>query len=312
MNYGFWKDLEQPFSALAPMAEVTDLAFRKIILESGRPDVFYTEFVSADGLASRGRDRLLLDLRFSKKEHPIVAQFFGSKPETIYEAARTARELGFDGVDINMGCPDRKVIKQGAGIGLYKTLELVPEIIAAAREGAGLLPVSVKTRLGYGSINMDWIDLILKCKIPVLIVHLRTMKEMSKVPAHWEVVPEIIAVAKKHKTLVVGNGDVMDMDEARRRASESGANGVMIGRGIFTNPWLFNEKVNPAKLTPKKRLALLRRHIKYFEKAWGDKRNFNILKKFFKIYCSGWDGAKELRTKLMECKDRSGVKNFLR
>jgi tRNA-dihydrouridine synthase len=201
-----------------------------------------------------------------------------------------------------MGCPDRKVMKQGAGIALAKNPERVPEIIAAAKEGAGPLPVSIKTRLGLDKVDINWISKILECDIPALTVHLRTMKEMSKVSAHWEIMPEIAGLAKNKKTLIIGNGDIMSMKDVRERAKSCGADGVMIGRGIFTNPWFFNAHVDPEKITEKNRLALLMRHTEYFDETWGKLKNFNILKRFYKIYISGFDGAKELRMRLMEAR----------
>ncbi len=299
MNYGFWEQLKKPFFVLAPMADVTDVAFRHIVAECGRPDVFYTEFVSCDGLCSAGRERLLKDLIFTPDEHPIVAQFFGAHPKNFYECAKLARDLGFDGIDINMGCPDRKVVKQGAGIGLSKTPELAREIIAATREGANGLPVSVKTRLGLHAIDFEWIRTLLETDIPALTVHGRTMKEMSKVPAHWDVIGEIARMAHERGTLVIGNGDVMSRQEGLEKAAEYGVDGIMVGRGIFHNPWFFNPAIDLAVVTPRQRLDLLLDHTRRFVGQWGPSKNFDVLKRFYKIYISGWDGAKDLRVRLM-------------
>lgn len=318
MNYGFWEKVKagrvaqgEPFFVLAPMADVTDAAFRRIILECGRPDVFYTEFVSADGLMSVGRERLMKDLIYSKDEHPIIAQFFGAHPETIRQSAQLARELGFDGVDINMGCPDKKVVKQGAGIGLSRTPELAKEIIAAAKEGAGDIPLSIKTRLGYSVIDLTWIRTLLQCKIPALIIHGRTMKEMSKVPAHWDVIKEIAAMAKDYGTLTIGNGDVMSREEGIIHARESGVDGIMVGRGIFHNPWFFNPSIDIEKVSQKERLELLLKHTRLFKDQWSDGKKFDILKKFYKVYVSGWDGAKELRIQLMNTKTSEEVEAII-
>ncbi len=308
MNYGFWKDLPRPFSVLAPMADVTDVPFRRIVAECGRPDVFYTEFVSAAGLTSAGHDKLIQNLSFLPSEKPIVAQFFGSDPKQFYTCATMARELGFDGIDINMGCPVGKIIKQGSGISLCKTPELAKEIIAATKEGAGNLPVSVKTRIGLGTIEIErWLGALLECDLPVLIIHLRTMKEMSKVPAHWELMPQIAAMAHARGTLIVGNGDVMSHADILERHKQTGVDGVMVGRGIFHNPWLFNPVVDPLTVSPKERLELLIRHTRYFEEFWKDKNSFNVLKRFYKVYVSNWDGAKDLRVQLMETKNSAEV-----
>ncbi len=309
MNYGFWKELPQPFFVLAPMADVTDLPFRRTIASCGRPDVWYTEFVAAAGLASRGREKLLLLLHFEPNEQPIVAQFFGADPEQMFQAAKLARELGFAGVDINMGCPDRKVVKQGAGIGLCKDPARARAIIAAAKEGAGDLPVSVKTRLGFSQIDLEgWIRSLLEERIPALIIHGRTAKELSQVPAHWDLITNVVAMAKEYGTLIVGNGDVMSRAEGEARAQESGVHGLMVGRGIFHNPWLFAPDADRQR-APRERITLLQQHADAFEEVWGSRgRNFDTLKRFFKIYISGWDGAKEVRTRYMEAKTVADVR----
>lgn len=318
MNYGFWEKLKKPFFVLAPMADVTDVAFRHIVAACGRPDVFYTEFVSADGLCSRGRERLIKDLVFTPDEKPIVAQFFGSDPETFRQCARLAREMGFDGVDINMGCPSGNVIKQDAGIGLCKDPKLAQEIIAATKEGAGDLPVSVKTRLGLQKPQLDtWIAPLLEMKISTLIIHGRTKAEMSKVPAHWDLIGEIAAMGHEVGTLVVGNGDVMSYQDGLEKAAQYGVDGIMVGRGVFHNPWIFNPEIDPAAIAPRQRLELLMDHTDRFVKQWTDPatgrliKNFDVLKRFYKIYVSGWDGAKDLRTKLMDAKTADDVRQVV-
>lgn len=308
----FWRQLKRPFFILAPMADVTDAAFRRIILECGRPEVFFTEFVSCDGLCSPGRGRLLKDLRFSKDEHPIVAQFFGSKPENFYTCAKLAKELGFDGIDINMGCPDRKVLKQGSGIALCKNPKLAQEIIKATQDGAGELPVSVKTRLGLNSIDIEnWIPSLLEMKPAVLTVHGRTAKEMSNVPAHWDKIGEVAVMAKGTGTLIIGNGDVVSKDDGKQKAKQYGLDGIMVGRGIFQNPWFFNELKNHADITIKERLDLLLRHSRLFVELWGDSKSFSIMKKFYKVYVAGWDGAKDLRTRLMDARTLSEAETII-
>lgn len=283
------------------MANVTDVAFRSMFAKYGKPDVMWTEFVSADGLCSPGKKMLLRDLEFSKKEKPIVAQLFTSHPEKMFEAAKLAQKLGFDGIDINMGCPDRSVEKQGAGAAHIKDPETAQKVIEAARAGAPELPISVKTRIGYNKIDLSWIEFLLKLNLPALTVHLRTRKEMSDVPAQWNIMPEIVALRDKiaPETILLGNGDVNSMEDARKKVLESGCDGAMIGRGIFGNPWFFSGKI-VADIPPVERLKVMLEHAKAFEKLLGDVKNFAIMKKHFKAYVSGWDGAKELRVKLME------------
>lgn len=320
INLGFWKKLKKPILALAPMADVTDAAFRRIIAKYGKPDVMFTEFASADGLMladARGKAKLMKDLMFTGAERPIVAQFFSSKPDMIEGAARLARELGFDGVDINMGCPDRSVERQCAGAALMKNPKLAAEIIEAAKRGAGPLPVSVKTRVGYSKAEIDtWIPALLETNLAAIIIHARTRKEMSSVPAKWEYVRDAVAIRDKlgTRTLILGNGDVENLEDARLKAKESGADGAMLGRAIFGNPWLFSGKdfvgESEADMIHRKLSAALE-HTKLFEKLLGGVKNFSVMKKHYKAYITGWDGAKELRLRLMETKNFSEVENIL-
>lgn len=294
----FWNKLSKPFFVMAPMANVTDVAFRAMFAKYGKPDVTWTEFVSADGLVSPGREVLLRDLEFSKVEKPIVAQLFTGHPDKMLEAAKLVKKLGFDGLDINMGCPDRSVEKQGGGATMIKDQKSALAVLEAAREGSGL-PVSIKTRIGYNKNEIkEWIQFLLKQKLPALTVHLRTRKEMSDVPAHWDFMSEIVKMRDElsPETLIIGNGDVASVVEAKIKIKETGCDGVMIGRGIFGNPWLFSEKI----ATPTEKLKALVEHTKLFEKKLGDVKNFAVMKKHFKAYVSGWEGAKELRVKLME------------
>jgi len=308
MNLGFWQKLEKPFFVLAPMANVTDWAFRDIISRCGKPDVFYTEFLSCDGIL-HDKKRFEKELYFKKSEKPIVVQFFGSKPENFYKCAQLAQKLGFDGIDINMGCPDRSVEKQGGGAVLMKNPKLAVEIIKETIRGAGKLPVSVKTRLGYSTIEIEeWIPQLLKTGVAALIIHGRTRKEMSSVPAQWNKIGEVAEMAKGSGVLIIGNGDVMSLAEAKEKAKKYNLDGIMIGRGIFANPWLFNElwKLNFHN-SPEERVKLLKKHVENFDKLWGKGKNFDILKRFFKVYINGWPGAKELRIKLMMTKNKEQV-----
>lgn len=314
-NLGFWSKLNKPIFVLAPMADVTDCVFREIINKYGKPDVFWTEFVSADGLSHlEARKKLLIDLKYSEAEHPIVAQIFGGKPENIKTAAILCKELGFDGVDINMGCPDKAVEKQCAGSGMIKNPDIAKEVIRAAKESG--LPVSVKTRIGYNRNEIDtWIRMLLEQDIAVLTVHLRTRKEMSDAPAHWELMSEIVKMRDEiaPETLIFGNGDVVDIDDARRKCAETGCDGVMFGRAIFGNPFLFaNKNVLSGVEGLKQKLEVMIEHTKLFEKELAPHKNFAIMKKHYKAYVNGFEGAKELRVKLMEAKDAQEVENITR
>jgi nifR3 family TIM-barrel protein len=330
MVKGFWKKLKKPIFAIAPMANVTDAAFRALIAKYGKPDVMWTEFVSCDGLQSTGRDNIMIDLKYSETERPIVAQIFGSKPENFYKTALLMQELGFDGIDINMGCPDRAVEKQGAGAALIKNPKLAQEIIRETMRGAGKLPVSVKTRIGYNKDELrTWLPYILETEPAAITIHARTRKEMSKVPARWEHVAEAVSIRDaydntKDKTLILGNGDVIDVLDGINKAKETGADGIMIGRGIFGNPWCFadltkvkNGKKVDKEISIKQRLAAMCEHAEYFEKMLGKEKNFEIMKKHFKAYANGFASAKELRIKLMtetkNCRDvKKIVKEFLK
>jgi nifR3 family TIM-barrel protein len=318
----FWEKLPKPFFCLAPMADVTDVAFRSIITKYGKPDVTWTEFVSADGLASVGREILKFDLLYSKKEKPIVAQLFSSHPDSMREAAKYVATLGFDGIDINMGCPDRSIEKQGAGAAMMKDMKKAGLIIEAVKDGIKdskkkNISISVKTRIGYNKNQIsEWIPFLLSCDIDALIIHARTRKEMSDVPARWEHVKEVVDIRNKMglKTKIIGNGDVKDIEQGRKLAKETGCDGIMIGRGIFGNPWLFadNKKIP----TVKQKLKVLVEHTKLYEKLLGKVKNFAVMKKHFKAYVNGFDGAKELRVKLMETNKASEmeviIKEFLK
>ncbi|MEK7102938.1 MAG: tRNA-dihydrouridine synthase [Patescibacteria group bacterium] len=312
MTKGFWGQLKKPIMVLAPMADVTDAAFREIIAKYGKADVMWTEFVSADGLASeKGRKGLLIDFKYSESERPIVAQIFGATPAHFYEAAKLAKELGFDGVDINMGCPDKKVLKQGAGASLCKHPKLAQELIYETMRGAQGLPVSVKIRLGYGTDILDeWLPALLETNLAAITIHARTMKEMSDVPAHWNRLKDAVVIRDRiqtgtEKTLILGNGDVKNLEQAHERVKETGCDGVMIGRGIFGNPWLFNREIGEVSLEEK--LAVMVEHTMLFEFYFHDIKSFDVMKKHYKAYVNGFDGAKELRIQLMECKTAAEV-----
>jgi nifR3 family TIM-barrel protein len=326
----FWRTLarsKKPIVVLAPMADVTDAAFRRLIVKHGKPDVTWTEFVSADGLCSPGREVLLNDLMYTEAERPIVAQLFTSNVEHMRKAATLVRELGFDGIDINMGCPDRSIEKQGAGAAMIKNPTRAREIIRAAKEGATgdaskgerTIPVSVKTRIGYNKNELDsWLPEILAEDPAVVTIHARTRKEMSKVPARWEEVKRAVEIRNAlpagspgSSTLIFGNGDVMSVADAQQKALDTGCDGVMLGRAIFGNPWLFSGR-DHATISIKERLETMVEHTKLFEELLGGVKNFAIMKKHYKAYVHGWEGAKEFRMTLMEAKDATEIEKMVK
>lgn len=310
----FWNDLPKPFFVMAPMEDVTDAAFRRMFALHGKPHVTYTEFTSADGLVlapEPGRTKLLKKLLYSDIERPIVAQLFSSTPERMEAAARLVQELGFDGVDINMGCPDRAVEKQGSGAALIKSPAVAVELMRAVRRGAPKLPLSIKTRIGYNTDELErWVPQILAEEPATLTLHLRTRKEMSDVPAHWDRMRAAVTIrdAMGSKTLIIGNGDVKDLADARAKAAESGCDGVMLGRAIFGNPWLFAEHT----ATPEERVAGLIEHLTLFDELLGTSTHYAVMKKHFKAYINGWDNAKDLRARLMETNDVQSALSILR
>ncbi len=306
----FWTKLPKPFFVLAPMADVTDPAYRALIAKSGKPDVTWTEFVSADGLYHTREKKLMRDdenplmrdLQFSEAERPIVAQLFSSNPENMAYAAKLCKELGFDGIDINMGCPDKSIEKQGCGAAMIKNPARAKEIIRAAKESG--LPVSVKTRIGYNSETMDeWLTAVLEEKPAALTVHLRTRKEMSKVPAHWELMPRAVALRDRISptTRIIGNGDIVDLEDARQKLELSGADGAMLGKAIFGNPWVFAGKTAQEISEIEKKQALLEL-AKAYEQLRPQK-SFHILKKHVKAFIVGFDDSAPLRASLMEAQD---------
>lgn len=297
-SMGFWDTLPRPFFCLAPLANVTDVAFRRIIARYGKPDILWTEFVSADGLFKGGYNALIKDLLYDERERPIVAQFFSKDPQLMQRAARLAEELGFDGVDINMGCPDKNVCKQGAGAAMIQTPERAQEIIRATQE-ATTLPVSVKTRIGYVTNEIEtWLPALLETKPVAVTLHARTKKEMSKVPAHWDVIRRAVEIRNELESdvLIIGNGDVRDIPDAREKVAMTGADGIMLGRAIFGNPWLFGGHERPLL---HERLRVLREHIVLFGELLGETKPFAVMKKHFKSYVKGDDGDKELVRELM-------------
>lgn len=357
---------ENPILVLAPMADVTDVAFRTVIAKCGNPDVFWTEFVSADGLilapddnpdekGVTSLDKLKADLKFGQKEHPIVAQIFGSRVENIKKVSAMLLQMGFDGVDLNMGCPDKSIEKQNAGAKMMKNPKTAIKVILAAKEGVGFkpcwqlyfykffrimklqslailflpwletnIPISIKTRLGYNHDNLEvWMKNLLKTSPDLITIHARTRKQMSKTAADWSRVGDAVKLRDSfynnnyflrkiplHKrTLVFGNGDVKSENDAILKTRETKCDGVMIGRGIFGNPWFFSN-INVEDVSIKDRLGIMLEHTKIFEKELAHK-NFSIMKKHYKAYVEGFDGARDLRNELMNANNSLEVEKII-
>ena len=299
--------LPKPFFVLAPMDDVTDTVFRQIVADCAKPDVSFTEFVNVDGLQSPGRPKLLHKLKLSDQEGPVMAQLWGLNPENYYKTTKELIEMGYSGVDINMGCPVKTVIKNGACAALINNRELAGEIIDATKEAAGdALPVSVKTRVGFTTVDMSWIEFLLSKKIlNMLSIHGRTAKELSKVPANWDLISQArqLRDSLSPATLIVGNGDVMDRAQGQELAEKYSLDGIMIGRGIFHDPFAFSPASPWGQWSKEQKLDLFAKHIELYLKTYqGQERRFEALRKFCKVYINGFDGASELRAKFMETK----------
>lgn len=301
-----WSQRAKPILVLSPMEDVTDYVFREIVAtQLPQPDVYYTEFTSAGALANPGgRASSLAKLRFSENQRPIVAQFWGTSPDQMYQAAALAAELKFDGVDINMGCPDKNVVKHGAGAGLIRTPKLAAEIIAAVRAGAGTLAVSVKTRLGVDKdVSETWIPFLLTQHIDALTLHARIAVDMSKGRANWDKIGRAVAWRDTINTAtqIIGNGDIRTVEQARKMQVQHRVDGVMIARGIFYNPWVF--EYPPQTHGRSEYIAVLRKHLQLYTETYGKTRNYEAMKKFYKMYIKDFDGANALRQQLMDTKN---------
>lgn len=313
MQKNFWDNLEKPFFILAPMEAVTDVVFRHVVTRAAAPDIWFTEFTNATGWAAAGDKAIGGRLVKTDDEQPIVAQLWGSDPGSMAKLAKHCADLGYHGIDINMGCPDSSAVKSGGGAGMIRTPEIAAQIIAAAKESG--LPVSVKTRLGFSKIDewQDWLTHILKQDVVNLTIHLRTKKEMSKVAAHFELISEIKDLRDKvaPQTLLTINGDITDRQHGEELVRQTGVDGVMIGRGIFHNPFAF-EKIK-TQHTREELLSLLLLQLDLHDKYSNEfsPRKFDPLKRFFKIYVRDFDGAAELRDKLMHTKSTMEVREIL-
>lgn len=301
----FTDRLSKPFFVLAPMDDVTDTVFRQIIAENYAPDVFFTEFVNVDGLQSRGRKNIIHKLDYTDNEQPLVAQIWGKTPENYEKVAGELVEMGFSGVDINMGCPDKSVVKNGCCSALINNRNLAVEIIKSVKKGVkGRVPVSVKLRTGFNEVDFSWPELILEQNIDMLTVHGRTTKEMSKVPARWEDIKKVRVIRDKiaPSTLIIGNGDVASREQGEQLAQETGVDGIMIGRGIFNDPFIFQKNSQWATTSQIDRLKAYKRHIELFLETYPPEkriRNWQSLKRMSKMYIRGLEEASKFRDSLV-------------
>lgn len=309
----FWHDLPRPFFVLAPMEDVTDVVFRHVISEAARPDVFFTEFTNTESYCHpEGKFSVRGRLTFTEDEQPMVAHIWGDKPEYFRQMSFGMKEEGFRGIDINMGCPAPNVATKGKGCGLIRRPDVASDIIQAAK--AGGLPVSVKTRLGYTEVRewMSWLKHVLEQDIVNLTIHLRTKKEMSKVDAHWELIPEIKKLRDEvaPETLLTINGDIPDRKAGLELVHKYGVDGVMIGRGVFKNPYAFKKETKEA--TSEELIGLLKLHLDLFDQySKVEPRSFKPLRRFFKIYIRDFRGASELRNQLMQTESTDDVRELL-
>jgi tRNA-dihydrouridine synthase len=310
----FWNDLPKPFFILAPMEAVTDVVFRHVVAHAARPDVFFTEFTNSSSFMSpKGAHSTRGRLAFTDDEQPIVGHIWGNKPEEFAYMAKGLKDMGFSGIDINTGCPDKSVVKQGSGSGLIGSLETMGQLITAAKTSG--LPVSVKARLGAYKVDewREWLGFLLKQDIANLTIHLRTRKEMSKVDAHYEIIPEIKKLRDEiaPQTLLTINGDIRDRQHGMELIKKYGVDGIMIARGVFTNPFAF--EIEKREHSREELLALLHLqldlHDKYSREL--EPRKFDPLKRFFKIYLRNFAGASELRDTLMHTKSTDEVRAIL-
>lgn len=300
-------NLPSGFLVLAPMDDVTDTVFRQIVAGCSKPDLFFTEFVNVEALQSSGRQIALRRLMFSGSDQPLIAQIWGKNPDNFYKSAQDLVEMGFAGVDLNFGCPDKKVVKNNTGGGTIRVPDQAKEIIDATRRGlGGKLPLSVKTRIGFKEYDESWIRFLLQQQLDMLSVHFRTVREMSKYPARWDLYADKIRQLRDEispATKLVGNGDVLNRTDAYELAQKYSYDGVMIGRGVFNDPYIFSPNSPWTGMSAKQKIDLYKKHLRLYESTYPNgERKFDPIKKFCKIYVSNFDGASELRAKLMDCK----------
>ena len=297
-----YRSFEKPVISLAPMEDVTDTVFRQIVASIKRPDIFYTEFVNVDGVNSQGRDRVIQRLEYDKSEKPIIAQLWGINPDNYFYVSNFVKNLGFDGIDINMGCSVKKVVSKYNGSGMIiADRGYVKEVIDSVKEGAQGLPISVKTRLGWDDYDLDWIKFLLEQDLDALTIHCRTAIGFRSKKVMWSRITPCVDLRDElgKKTLIFGNGEIQSIKQAKGYAEKFKVDGVMIGRAAIANPWIFRGDDGVPILES---YEMFKRHILLFKDTWGDKKDFNMLKKFVKTYVYGFSGSQELRKELMDAK----------
>jgi tRNA-dihydrouridine synthase len=333
----FWHQIKKPILGLSPMDGVTDAPFRYIVAKYGKPDVMMTEFTNVEGLA-RNAVVMLDDFLYSETERPIVAQIYGSEPESFYKIAIICCELGFDGVDINMGCPAKNVAARGCGAALIQNPPLAKEIIQQVKlgirdwvegkmiEDLGLknrmifkvrrmneariglpniverkpIPVSVKTRIGFDRVVVeDWVKHLLEEEPVAITLHGRTLKQMYTGSADWEAIARAAEVIHQTSTLVLGNGDIQSLEDAGEKILKSGVDGALIGRSVIGQPGFFNRGDQESKKTSFERFKIMLEHARFFESVKGADR-FSAMRKHFGWYCKGVPQAAELRRQMFQ------------
>lgn len=296
---------------LSPMEDVTDTVFRQILCRIGKPDVFFTEFMNVEGYCSVGKNKVDHRIQFGEIERPIVIQLWGNVPEDFSKTVREIKELKPEGFDINMGCAVRNVLSTGGGSALIKEPELAKEIIQAVKQEAGDIPVSVKTRLGYSSVDTEnWIGLLLNQGLDMLTVHGRIAKDSYAIPSRWDEIQKVVRMRDEISptTLIIGNGDITSSRQGEEYVKTYGTDGYMVGRGILNNPWLFSGRED---IPEEERFNVLLEHAKLFNEVWGDEKNFSVIKKYIKAYISDFEGANELRQRLMMVTSYDDLKTVL-
>ncbi|MBU1119889.1 tRNA-dihydrouridine synthase [Patescibacteria group bacterium] len=296
---------------LSPMEDVTDTVFRQILCKIGKPDVFFTEFMNVEGYCSVGKDKVNHRIQFSEVERPIVIQLWGNIPEDFAKTVKELKELNPEGFDINMGCAVRNVINTGGGSALIKEPELAKEIIQAVKQEAGDIPVSVKTRLGYSIVDTEnWIGLLLNQGLDMLTVHGRIAKDSYAIHSRWDEIQEVVRMRDEVSptTLIIGNGDITSSRQGEEYVKTYGTDGYMVGRGILNSPWLFSGRED---VSEEERFDTLLEHAKLFNEVWGNTKNFSVIKKYIKAYISDFEGANELRQRLMMVNNYEDLKSLI-
>ena len=302
------------------MEDVTGTVFRELILSISDPSVLkvlFTEFTSTDGLMDhrgfeRVSERLITNIseiaRLKQDNAKLVAQIWGNNPDKFRQSAELISKMGiFDGIDINMGCPVKKVVKKSTCSALIKMPELAKEIVLATKEGTNL-PVSVKTRIGFNEIiTEEWVIHLLEVKPAALTIHGRTQKMQSDGQADWNEIKKAVDLrnATCPETVMLGNGDVLSFEDGIEKVKMTGVEGIMVGRGVFQNPWMFKKEIQEVSVD--ERIRVMELHVKRYERTWGGIKNVNILKRFFKIYTNSFRGAANFRANLMETKSYNDI-----